>query len=135
MTEFQDLVTTSTADAATPTVLLLRENTDASAAIGALGIVFGSDDECAACELYVGSLDVGLVLRATVLDLLETSTKGFFGEGDGSFLEGAPLEGSVIEMACPVPGCPRAHVVVVTYDEDDPPRCPVHAGTVLKRVQ
>jgi hypothetical protein len=134
MTEFLDLISVSAPEGVAPTAVLLREGTTPSTAADALGVVFARDDDCAACELYVGDRDIGTVLRETILDRFVTGTKDAYGAGDGGALPGMPLSGSVIEMACPTPGCPCTHVLFVTYDEDAPPTCPVHVGTALKRV-
>ncbi len=134
MSNFQDFVTApKQTDLQTPE-LVLPAGTRPDVAMDALVVVFGDSDDRNTVRLVVGEVELGAVHRDTVLDLVGTTTKAGFGEGDGLWLPGASTSARYVELACPVPGCPSSHKFVFTYDEDDPPPCSVHPGTAFQRV-
>jgi hypothetical protein len=133
MSGFEAIVGDVEADVGAPEVVL-PSGTGPEAAMDALVAVFGDRDDRDTVRLVVGDDEVGAVQRDTVLDLMGTTSKSGFGEGDGLVLPGASTSVRYVELACPVAGCPAPHKFLFAYDEEHLPTCSVHPGTAFRRV-
>ncbi len=126
------LARTETPEAPAPTVVL--DESDAVVAIPALLRYFGDDDGRAGVGLVIEGEPAGYLERGDALSLVHDTTRGTvggWGSSAGSGLPGHP-QYELLHARCPVPGCPIADQLLMTYDEDDPPRCSVHPDAVLE---
>jgi len=100
--------------------------------LGALQRYFGEDDGRQGVTLVVDGERVGHVSRGDAIGPLAEATRGSYGSSSGMALPGH-AQYRLLRLRCPIPGCPTPEILVMNYDEDDPPRCPTHRGVDLER--
>jgi hypothetical protein len=96
---------------------------------------FGADRERAVVRVLVAGEEVGYLARADVRGWIDQAHLGP-GDSAGATLPGRVPPGSwpQVELECPVDGCPDSPLVMLGYDEDDPPHCTLHPDERLRRV-
>ena len=119
---------------------LVSSDEEAAAAIDRIITYFGEDPTRAAVRLVLEEQDVRYLERddMDVYLLEEGDYKGYGdsayaglpGYGDSSYgnLPGGPGPSVEYEFRCPVPGCPRSPLFVLSFAE--PPTCTLHGRTL-----
>ena len=85
---------------------------------------FGADEDRDTLRLVVDGADRGILSRASAYALATTGDRGY-GSGDYWSVPGTSTGYKTLVLACPHPGC-RVNGAALFYDEDHPPRCPIH---------
>lgn len=86
---------------------------------------FGADDDRDALRLVVDGADRGVLSRASAYMLAATDDRGGFGSGDYLSMPGTSTGYKTLVLVCPHAGC-QVQGAALSYDEDHPPRCPIH---------
>ena len=131
MADLHDLVARARPAADAPPglpLVSLSDGDSADAVVFGLVEYFGADDARQAVGLVVAGDPVGYLDRADLLDLIEVSARAI-GAGEGALLPGAP-DLHFLLIRCPVAGCTEQRLVML-FDEDAAPACPVHRGARL----
>lgn len=101
--------------------------------VSALFAYFGADRGRRAVRLVIRDVDVGYLERGDILKLFAPRVLGW-GDSDRSTLPGhlPPSAWRLLQLECPVAGCPDSPLYAATYDEGQPPRCRVHPDEELR---
>jgi hypothetical protein len=128
MTPLEDLLAhtdTSVPPAASDHVLALTSGDDVADVANCLFDWFGDDPTVTGLRLLVDGADRGVLSRATGLSLDISSLRAGLGSGGYATLPGHAVGYVRLRLVCPVDGC-TVSGRALSYDEDDPPLCPVH---------
>jgi hypothetical protein len=117
-------------DGAVP-VFDVPDDDAAPAALVAIVGWLGADDARAAVRLVAAGEPAGYLPRAAIYDLLPALERGI-GSSDPQALPGTSGGYHMIELECPVAGCPDNPRFVIAFDEDDPPACDAHPDEDLQ---
>lgn len=91
---------------------------------------FGADRGRGAVRLIVRDVEVGVLRRSDLYELLATRSMGF-GDAGRAVLPGASTAWRVLELVCAQPGCPDSPLYALSFDPARPPRCHVHPQQAL----
>jgi hypothetical protein len=86
---------------------------------------FGTDDSLGELRLVVDGVDRGVLHRPDAYGLTASVGRGGPGAGDHGTLPGYSTQYVLLRLRCRTAGC-AVHATVLSFDEDDAPRCPVH---------
>jgi hypothetical protein len=86
---------------------------------------FGADNDRQALRLVVDGTDYGVLSRVSARVLATTSDRGGYGSGDYFLTPGSSPDYKTLVLTCPYAGC-QVRGAALFYDEDHPPRCPIH---------
>jgi hypothetical protein len=84
---------------------------------------FGDGEDRDTLRLVVDGADRGVLSRASAYELANTGDR--FGSGDYPSVPGTSTDYKTLVLACPHKGC-QINGAVLFYDENNPPRCPIH---------
>lgn len=101
--------------------------------VSALFAYFGTDRGRRAVRIVIRDVDVGYLERADILKLFAPRVLGW-GDSDRTTLPGqvAPSAWRLLQLECPVAGCPDSPLYAAAYDENQPPHCRVHPEDELR---
>nr|QNO48414.1 hypothetical protein DLCBDOIA_00007 [Methanosarcinales archaeon ANME-2c ERB4]QNO48499.1 hypothetical protein AFGHNAJH_00003 [Methanosarcinales archaeon ANME-2c ERB4] len=103
--------------------IMLDSDAKVKAAIQGLIKYFGEDEDRKAVRLIVKGEESGWLTRSHIYDFVTFSAKGI-GGGDDASIPGE-YHYHIMHLYCPVEGCMEGFGVMI-FDEDNPPKCPVH---------
>jgi hypothetical protein len=128
MTPFEDLLgrtDTSVPPTASDHVVVVTSQDDPAELANCLFDWFGDDSTITGLRLVVDGADRGVLGRSTALSMATSFQRAGLGGGDYATMPGHSVGYVRLSLVCPVDGC-AVTAKALSYDEDDPPLCPVH---------
>lgn len=109
--------------------LLLDSDEEVESAVKDLFQYFGEDDKRQAILLIVRGEEVGYLRRIDLYDFVTIGTKGI-GSSDHFKLPGEHRF-RLLQLRCPIKDCTH-RLLVMHFDEDNPPKCAIHPDENLE---
>jgi hypothetical protein len=132
--DLEALVTLTPADEGEPSPTFELETTFTSdQVLAALAVYFGEDDARKGIVIVSDGVHAGKLSRTALYSAFKPAARGpgLGGGAHGSLPGRGPFR--LIPLTCPVAGCGETRLVM-SYDEDDPPKCPRHPSSTMRPV-